>query len=353
MTSNPRSAGRRSRVSVRDVAQRAGVAASTVSRVLSNHPDVSQGTQQRVMAAVEELGYRPNVLGQMLRQGATKTVGFSIGDISNPLFAEIALGAEVAFSEHGYSVLLSNSMSNPDQELRNLQVLEQRRVDGLLLSVTTERDPRLLAILGHFDGPMVAIDRDIASEFPVGSVYSDHKTGIAEAVNALYRADHRHIALVTGLAELRPGRQRAAAATQAAEQLGMRCDVHSSPDPTGPETDTIASILNAKNRPTALIAGNNQILIGVLEALDKTHLSYPADISLVTCDEVPLLRFLRPTIATVRRDPYQLGQKAADLLLDQLLGTDRTTHLVELPTAFSPGQSIGPPPTTMPHPRPA
>lgn len=344
VTSHSRSARRSSRVSLRDVAQRAGVAASTVSRALSNHPDVSPDTHQRVMAAVEELGYRPNVLGQMLRQGATRTVGFSIGDISNPLFAEIALGAEATLSEHGYSLLLSNSMSNLDQELRNLQVLEQRRVDGLLLSVTAEDDPRLLATLERFDGPMVAIDRDIAADFPVASVYSDHRAGIAEAVNTLHRAGHRRIALIAGLAELRPGRQRAAAARQTAEKLGMRCDVHSSPESTGPATEILASLLLEKNRPTALIAGNNQILTKILEVLDKVCLSYPADISLVTCDEVPLLRFFRPTIATIRRDPHQLGQKAADLLLDQLLNNDRTARSVELPTSFSPGESICTPP---------
>jgi LacI family transcriptional regulator len=331
------------RANLRDVAQRAGVAVSTVSRVLSNHPDVSRRTHDRVMAVVDELGYQPNMLGQMLRQGATRTMGFAIGDISNPLLAQIALGAETTLGKHGYSLLLCNSMNDPDHELRNLRMLEQRRVDGLLLSVTTERDSNLLAILNRFDGPMVAIDREIRSKAAIGSVYSNHGTGIAVAVRALYDAGHRHILLITGLSELRPGRQRVEAAVETAESLGMRCTVKASSGPRGPGYDEIAPMLKQRHRATAIIAGNNQIIGGVLDALEKSGMSYPADVSLVACDEVPLLRFFRPRIATVRRDPYQLGHVSADILVERLMSAAHAVRHVELPTSFDAGESIGPP----------
>ncbi|MBF8189957.1 LacI family DNA-binding transcriptional regulator [Nonomuraea sp. K274] len=326
------------RANLRDVAQRAGVAVSTVSRVLSGHPDVSRATRDRVMAVVDELGYRPNVLGQMLRRGATRTVGFAIGDISNPLFAQIALGAEAVLGERGYSLLLSNSMGEPERELHNLRMLEQRRVDGLLLSVTTERDPKLLAALEGFDGPMVAIDREIRLTTGIGSVCSDHRTGISGAVRALHAAGHRHIALVAGLATLRPGRERIEAATGTAESLGVRCTVRSTAGFTALAPEGLLDLLKGPDAPTAFIAGNNQMLGSVLGAMEAAG---TPDVSLVTCDEVPLLRFFRPRIAIVRRDPYRLGQESARMLVDCLEGGGTLKDL-RLPTSFDPGDSIHP-----------
>jgi len=331
------------RVSLRDVAKAAGVAVSTVSRVLSDHPDVSGRTKQRVMAVVDELGYQPNALGQMLRQGSTRTVGFAIGDISNPLLAQIALGAETELRERGYSLLLSNSMNDPDQELSNLRTLEQRRVDGLLLSVTSETNPDIVTLLQRFDGPIVAIDRSISPAVPVGSVYSDHRTGITAAVDALHRAGHRRISLITGLSDLRPGRERIDAVIQETERLGMTCRVESRTDTAGPSISEIMASLTAPDRPSAVIAGNNQVIARVLEALNRAELRYPADISLVTCDEVSLQRFVTPRIATVRRDTHRLGQSAARLLLERLTDRDLPVREIELPTVFDEAASIGAP----------
>ncbi|MHA6616056.1 LacI family DNA-binding transcriptional regulator [Pseudonocardia sp. DLS-67] len=334
-------AGAHERVGVRDVAMHAGVAISTVSRVLSDHPNVSSRTRERVLASVADLGYEPNALGQMLRSGATRTVGFAISDISNPLFAEIALGAESVLGQHGYSLVLTNSMGNADRELRNLKALGQRRVDGLLLSVTTESGAELLETLGRFDGPLVTIDRDLRGLRPHGSVVSDHRTGMRAAMTALHDAGHRHAALVGGLATLRPGRQRVNAVRRAARSLGMRCTLRVADGFAGPHAEDVASLLRQPDRPTALIVGNNQVLGVVLEALESEGLKCPADVSLVTCDEVPLLRYFQPRIATVRRDPRQLGEASARMLVDHLAGGADALRKVELPTVFEPGESIG------------
>lgn len=328
------------RVGVRDVAVRAGVAISTVSRVLSDHPNVSRQTRERVLTAVKDLGYEPNLLGQMLRRGATRTIGFAISDISNPLFAEIALGAESVLGQHGYSLVLTNSMGDADRELRNLKALGQRRVDGLLLSVTTETGAELLETLDRYDGPLVAIDRDLRGLHPLGSVCSDHRTGIRAAMEALHEAGHQHAALIGGLATLRPGRQRAGAVRRAARALGMRCTVRVAEGFAGPRADDVVALLRQPERPTALIVGNNQVLGVVLEALETVGLTCPADISLVTCDEVPLLRYFQPRIATVRRDPRRLGEASARMLVDHLSGAPDALRKVELPTVFEPGESI-------------
>ncbi|HLB03886.1 MAG TPA: LacI family DNA-binding transcriptional regulator, partial [Gaiellaceae bacterium] len=123
---------------MREVADLAGVAMSSVSRVLSNHPDVSPSMRERVLLAVEELGYKPNLLAQGLRRRETLSVGFVVGDISNPLLARIVMGAEAALREGGYSMLLTNSEGNPDLDAEHVLLFEQRRVDGLMLSTASE-----------------------------------------------------------------------------------------------------------------------------------------------------------------------------------------------------------------------
>lgn len=341
MSTDPASAAKR--LSLRDVAARAGVAVSTVSRVLSDHPDVSAGTKQRVRAVVEELGYRPNDLGRMLRQGSTRTVGFAVGDVSNPLLAQIALGAETVLGRHGYSLIISNSMNDAERELANLRTFEQRRVDGLLVSVTAEQDPKLIEVLERFDGPVTAIDRELRTSAPISAAYSDHRGGIDQAVAALARAGHREFALITGLAGLRPGRERAEAARAAAQTHGIRCRLAVTDDPSGPSVAEIAALLRDSRPPTAVIAGNNQVLVGVLEALQHNRQSYPRDVSLVTCDEVQLQRFLSPRIATIRREPQLLGQAAAQLLLERLADNTAAPRGIELPTVFEAGESIAAP----------
>src|SRR5215207_1686606 len=128
----------RGRSSMREVADMGGVAMSSVSRVLSGHPDVSPAMRERVMEAVDTLGYQPDMLAQGLRRRSTRSVGFVVGDISNPLLAEIALGAETTLHEAGYSMLLTNSENDPALDAGHVRLLMQRRVDGLMLSLASE-----------------------------------------------------------------------------------------------------------------------------------------------------------------------------------------------------------------------
>ena len=135
----------RGRASMREVAERAGVAMSSVSRVLSGHPDVSPAMSEKVMAAVAELDYQPDILAQSLRRRETLSVGFVVGDISNPLFAEIVVGVESTLHTNGYSMLLTNSLGDPLLEAAHIALLSHRRVDGLVISVLDETHPEALA----------------------------------------------------------------------------------------------------------------------------------------------------------------------------------------------------------------
>ena len=325
---------------MQQVAERAGVALSSVSRVLSGHPDVSGVMRNRVADAVAALGYEPDLLAQSLRRGATMTVGFVVGNIANPLFAEIALGAELALRASGYTMLLANSMGDADLDRSHVRLLAQRRVDGLLLSPTDEVS--VAPELERANIPAVMVDRGTQAVPSVSAVLTDHDTGIAEAVELLVGLGHRRIALVNGNPDVRPARERALSLRRACRRHDDVSAMVRSGAFTSEHGFTATSrLLNGPEAPTAIIAGSNQILVGVLRALGECGARVPADISLVACDEVPLSGFLRPPLATIWRDPQEMGAKAGELLLARLAGGGPKT--VTLPTHFRATESCAAP----------
>lgn len=328
---------------VRTVAERAGVAVSSVSRVLSGHPDVSEAMRARVLEAVAALGYEPDLLARGLRQGVTRTIGFVVSDIGNPLLADIASGAETALRAAGYSMLLTDSESDSAADARHVQLLGQRRVDGLMLSLTKEDDPQVLAQLAAEERPYVLIDRELAGGGG-SAVLSDHRSGMRDAVSMLLALGHRRLGLVLG-PRLRFTRERLAGVEEAHRDRELAPDliVHEGPLDERHGRGGMAAMLEDPRPPTAVIAGGNQLLAGALAELHARRLTLPRDLSLVSCDDVALARLLRPPIAVVRRDTRELGRCAAELLLQQLGGRAELRRVL-LPTEFVARDSIGPPP---------
>lgn len=334
---------RRRQNGIRAVADRAGVAVSSVSRVLSDHPDVSEEMRARVLAAAAELGYQPNAFAQSLRTGESRTVGFVVGDIANPLLSQIALGAEMTLRESGYSMLLANSGTDVAMDTKNVQLFALRRVDGLLLSLLDETVADLRTALREAEVPAVLIDRELPAEIGASAVLSDHRTGIDEAMEELAMLGHRRIALIGGDPHTRPVRERERALRNACRRHeGMNCIVRSRAYSHAHGANAFTKLLDADAPPTAVIVGGNQILPGVIEVIRRRRLKVPRDLSLVTCDEVPLSQYFEPPIAALRRDPTAMGRVAAELLLERLRGEPPDVRL--LPVHFHRTASCGPPP---------
>jgi LacI family transcriptional regulator len=324
---------------MQEVAKRAGVAPSSVSRVLSGHPNVSEVMRNRVRDAVSALGYEPDLLAQSLRRGASMTVGFVVANISNPLISEIALGAETCLQAAGYSMLLTNSMNSPTLDAEHIRLLAQRRVDGLLLSISSEDFKGTIDAVNRSGVPVVLVDRELSVDRPVSAVLAEHDKGVEAAVRHLASLGHSRIALVNGPSELRPARDRATTLRRVSRQLGINTIVRSGEFTTEHGEEATDGLLTQTLRPTALVAGSNQILVGVLRAIRKHRLRIPKDLSLVTCDEVPLAEFLVPPLATIQRDHHQMGVIAAQLLLESLAGSSTRTQRV--PTFYLPTASVG------------
>jgi LacI family transcriptional regulator len=330
------------RLGLREVAERAGVAISSVSRVLSDHPDVSPRMRTRVLAVVEELGYEPNLLAQSLRRGSTMSVGFVVRDISNPVVSEVVLGAETELRSSGYSTLLANSEGLPELDVEHIRLFRRRRVDGLLLSIADESDPATIQELRRLQIPYVLVDREITSLPQASAVLSEAAQGVREATDHMVGLGHKRLGLVAGSLETRLGRD-------VRRGFGEACAAHDAfgsveVGPFTPEHGAAATerLLDLTPVPTALICGNNLLLPGVLKVLRTRALRVPDDVSLVTVDEVRLLEFIEPPIAVVAREPLQMGREAAAVLLRLLRGGE--PERVPIPTRFIPRASCAAPP---------
>jgi LacI family transcriptional regulator len=330
------------RPNIRDVAQLAGVAVSSASRVLSDHPDVSPRMRRRVLAAVSQLGYEPDFLAQSLRRGATLSAGFVVRDISSPLLAEIALGAETTLRGRGYSMLVLNSEADPQLDAEHIRLLERRRVDGLLISLADEAHPDVLAALRALSVPAVLIDRDVAEPLNASAVLADHDSGMRAVVEHLAGLGHRRIGLAAGPLRVRPGRDAVRSFREVCAKLGVEPLVEAGAFSEAHGQEATERMLAAAAAPTALIAGSNQIFPGVLRAIRERGLRIPQDVSLATFDDLPLLNLLDPPVDVVRRGPRDFGAIAAELLLKRLDGEEPSSTLV--PTVFEPRGSSGPPP---------
>ncbi len=330
---------------MREVADLADVAISSVSRVLSGHPDVSAPMRERVLAAVTQLEYEPDFLAQSLRRGMTLSVGFVLADISNPLMADIVLGAEAALRGAGYSLLIMNSENDPQLDSTHIRFFQSRRVDGMILSLASEQDPATLEMLRQVDVPIVVVDRRLPPEIRASAAVNDHAAGMTAAVRHLIAVGHRRIALITGSIETLPGRERMNAMRRVIEAQQEHVDPIYLPGSFSEEHGEAATrqLLDRPAPPTAIICGGNQLLVGCLRVCQERGVQVGIDVSIVSTDDIPLSELYQPPIASIARDTVGLGRTAAELLLRRLTH-DSGPETVVLPTVFTPRASAAPPP---------
>ncbi|MBM3668838.1 MAG: LacI family transcriptional regulator [Actinobacteria bacterium] len=331
-------------VTIHDVANRAGVAVSSVSRVLSNHPDVSDAMRAKVERAVRELGYQPDPVAQGLRSGTTRAVGLIVRDYSTPFFAEVITGIESVLSIADYTLLVTSSGRDISQEVERIRMLRQRRVDAILLATVSDKSMATRKAIKSFGRPVVLLDREF-NRLSTGRVLLDHASGVKAATKDLLSLGHRRIAFITGTQDIRPTRERLRGFMEAFEEAGidsssatMIAQVFSASFARSQTIELLSD--NRSIRPTALIAGGVQTTSGILEALDELSMLPGRDVSLVVCDDLPWLRVSRPSISVVTRDPFEMGSVSATMVLEMLAGAP--AHTVTLPTEYAARDSTQP-----------
>lgn len=320
---------------IRDVAKRAGVAPITVSRVINDTSYVSQETRERVEAAVEELGYVPNMLGPSLRFKQTMTLALVLTDITNPFWTTVARGVEDVAQANGYSIILCNTDESEIKQEQYLQMLLRRRIDGILLAPASSSDPKPVQLIQKQGIPVVLLDRQIA-DVEVDIVRADSEDGAYRLTEHLLSLGHRQIAMLTGPQTVSTAVDRANGYRRA--MTDARLPDSASQIQWGEFTQDSGyamanRALDASPPPTALFAANNFIAIGVLHALREKGLHVPDDIALVTVDDTPQTFLIDPFLTIVSQPAREMGQQAAQLLLDRLNdAVDAEYRHIVLPT---------------------
>lgn len=311
-----------SRPTLKAIAQQLGVSVTTVSRALNGKAEeygISKKTEEAVRRAAKKLHFSPDPLARSLRLNRTLSLGLMIPDISNPYFAQIARNVEMAARAGGYFVVLCDSEENTQLEAESLTLLQNRKVDGLVIAPVGQ-SARHLETLQDGGLPAVVIDR----YFPrlrLPYVISDNYRGTMEATSHFIENGHRVIACVQGLAQTSPNQERVRGYQAALRGHDISADdslvVGSS---FGEENGYVHTKLLFKKRKdiTAILALSNLIALGILRALAEEGLRVPDDVSIICFDDQPYCAYLNPPLTTIDQSNEQMGQIAARLLLEQI-----------------------------------
>ena len=317
--------------SIKDVARRAGVSTATVSRVLSNKPQVSENAHRRILAAMEELDYQPSRVARSLRVQRSKIIGLIISDIQNPFFNVLARAVEDVAYGHQYAVFLCNSDEDIEKEKLYIELMQAERVAGVMLSPTRETaNPCKKLIKANV--PVVVIDREL-TDLDVDTVGVDNLAGSFELISHIIDDGHRRIGAVLGTPTAATGRERYEGYVRA---LTNR-DLQASADllRTGIPKQAIGyklagELLDLPEPPTALFTGNNLLTEGAIRAIQDRGRRIPEDIALVAFDELDWMTLIKPALTVVAQPTYELGQTAADLLLKRIEGSTHPPQKIVL-----------------------
>jgi LacI family transcriptional regulator len=333
---------------IRDVARQANVAIGTVSRVLNGHKSVSEDVRRRVLKAIKKLNYEPDRVAQSMRLGVTRTVACATREISMPGYGAIINAAEEVLRSKGYTLLLAITDERKERELELLRIFQQRRVDAIIMTTSSEDDAELSKRIKQLDIPVVLLDREIPQE--LDAVTIDHRRGVHAATEYLEGLGHTRIALLTGNPSVRPARERIAGFKEAFAHVGKHAN--QSVVRTGGFSVEFgfretSSLLSSPTRPTAIIAGGMAMLSGVLQAVRARGLIIPEDISVVAGADSDLAALTSPSITAVRWSGTDEGRMAVQLLLNRLGGNrGAPAQRVMLSTELITRESCAPPPNS-------
>jgi LacI family transcriptional regulator len=340
--------GRKPPVTVRDVAREAGVHPGTVSRVLN--PDrrhlISEETAVRVERVARDLGYGVNHIARGLRTRQSSTVGVLIPDLTNPLFPPMVRGIEDELQPAGYTALLYNTDSDPERELRGIDTLMARQVDGFIIAPTETNVDRVREMIEE-GIPVVLVNRS-APRISGFAVTPDDRRGASIAVEHLASLGHRAIAHIGGPQALSPGQERYRAfldvmREHGLEQQASRLTVFAHSFTGGAGIEPARELLAREQPFTAVFAANDLLALDCIDVLRDAGLACPKDVSVIGFNDMPYVDRFDPPLTTIRFSHYEMGRRAAELLLGQLGGDTSAPRTLVLATELVQRGSTAPP----------
>jgi LacI family transcriptional regulator len=308
---------------IKEVARRAKVSVGTVSNVISGSFPVSAELRRRVERAIGELNYHPNHIARSLKSRRTTTLAMVISDITNPFFPLVVRGAEDAASTRGYQLTIFNTDDKLERERQVFGLLRMRRMDGALVVVSPDSgEGTHLRETMDAGVPIVCLDR-LPPDIEVDSVTVDNVKGASMCVRHLLAMGHRRIGLISGPEKLQTARDRAEGYRLALKEAGIDFDatlVRDGDFRMQSGYRMTKDLCLSSRRPTALFVLNGTMGMGALKALQEMAIECPDDIALAVFDDVPGSDIFRPHLTVVSQPAYQLGYRAAELLIGRLSG---------------------------------
>ncbi len=304
------------RVTIADVARAAAVSTQTVSRAINNKGEIRPETRSHVLAVAKQLGYRPNTLARALATDRTWTLGLVIPDVANPYFAEIIRGAEDAALLHDYTIFLCNTNEDPLRELKLLSLLEDKRVDGVIICSPASEKSELAEHLAHHRAVVIVNHPPLPAT--AGAIWIDNIAGTQQAVEHLVAGGRRQIGLLNGMPETFSRRQRRQAFidTMLAHDLAVDEDNMEACTPQLADGHRAALVL-LQRCPTldGIVCHNDLVAVGALQACAELGRRVPRDVAVIGFDNIPLSHLVWPTLSTIHYPIAQLGEQAVAMLL--------------------------------------
>lgn len=309
-------------ITISDIAVQAGVSKSTVSRYLNERYDcMSQGTRDRIAAVIEATGYRPNALARSLKQKKTHTIAAIVANILNPFSTSVIRGIEDYCQQAGFNLILCNADDRPAKERQYVDILDAKQIDGLIINTTGKNNPLLAAISQKM--PVVLIDRK-APELQCDTVTVDSAAGVKAAIDHLVRQGRDKIAMLTlPYRAVSPRLERVQGYREAlgANGIPYREDWLLETDATEAAVEkTLAALFARPDKPSALFGVNNLMTMAIVKVLKRLKLKVPQDVAVIGFDDWEWAAQIEPPVTVVAQPAYDMGKKAAALLISRLQG---------------------------------
>ena len=304
------------KMTIKEIAELAGVSTATVSKILNaKDQDISEATRKNVLDIVEREGYIPNGIAKSLRIKNTKTIGIIMPDVMNLFFSELARGVEDAAEKKGYSVILCNSDNKESKEEKYIQILQEKMVDGIILTASENSVKRSLR---RRKIPMVLLDRDISTDEKVGRITVDNEEGTYNATKLLIEKGCKNIGFISSNKTTKSSGQR----LRGYENAILESKINLDKDKIFLQNYTIETgykgtvSLLEKTNIDGICCGNDLIAIGAIKALKERGIKIPQDVKVIGFDDISISKYMDPPLTTIRQPIYEMGEEAVGMLID-------------------------------------
>ena len=304
------------KMTIKEIAELAGVSTATVSKILNGKDkDISEATRKNVLDIVEREGYIPNGIAKSLRIKNTKTIGIIMPDVMNLFFSELARGVEDAAEKKGYSVILCNSDNKESKEEKYIQILQEKMVDGIILTASENSVKRSLR---RRKIPMVLLDRDISTDEKVGRITVDNEEGTYNATKLLIEKGCKNIGFISSNKTTKSSGQR----LRGYENAILESKINLDKDKIFLQNYTIETgykgtvSLLEKTNIDGICCGNDLIAIGAIKALKERGIKVPQDVKVIGFDDISISKYMDPPLTTIRQPIYEMGEEAVGMLID-------------------------------------